>query len=127
VTSQTEAIPDDQERLQQERRQQAVSRYLIPVLHFLEDFREAEGLDCGPFGPQCYWIGPEHHWSLVYDVDDEERMLAYVDIALEMSDLQAMRLQITTTNEISDNNATQLATLLSRLIGIPVTEVQEQP
>jgi hypothetical protein len=88
VTSRTDTHQDDQERLQQERRRQAVSLYLITVLHFLEGFREAEGLDCGPFGPQCYWIGPEHHWSLVYDVDEAERMLAYVDIALELPDLQ---------------------------------------
>jgi hypothetical protein len=123
VTSRADAGQDEQDRLQHERRQQAVSRYLIPVLHFLEDFRGAEGLDCGPYGPQCYWIGPEHHWSLVYDVDDEERLLAYVDITLDMADMQSMRLRITTSNEISEGNAAQLAALLSSATGIPVAQV----
>ena len=122
MTSAPDANRDAEERLQQQR-QQAIARYLIPVLHFLEDFRTMEGLDCGEYGPQCYWIGPEHHWSLVYDIDEEERMLAYVDIALDLTELQAMRLRVMTSNEISDTNATQLVTLLGSLTGIPIAEV----
>ena len=104
-----------------------LSRYLLPLLHLLKDFAIAEGLDCRPFGPQCYWNGAVHHWSLVYGIDDEGQMLAYVDIALDLTDLQAMRLRVMACADISEGNAEQLAIQVGSLTGLAVAPSNARP